>query len=376
MTNNNSSSTLAPSTSASARQPNRPVAMMRITGFCSAAATSTSRTKRLSGGQDLPFHRVAAWQTDSPQRNRCSGKSRWLFPRSPKVKSLAARQPTLGALRQSSRRCGWGQGRALMAELHDLTRSQHEHDSCFSPACVRAIVNPHGEGGTCGIWSSSNPQAQSGRTPRSQPGPGARPASGGLALRSGHRDGRRWHLPPTISGGFARSRPGPAVGAGVNRSRPANASPCRFKCRAERARAVANGTMPPANPARRGPGGVQGFGESGGGHGGGVADLCWFPDADHLLVPAPVSISDVALAITTDNLIDAYRTVVDGLADGPAEVLVVGGDAPSISLYVILCARALGAGRIRYADNDSQRLSVASDLGAETIDLGDEFPGD
>jgi len=106
-----------------------------------------------------------------------------------------------------------------------------------------------------------------------------------------------------------------------------------------------------------------------------MADLLLVPDADHMLVPAPASISDVALATTTDNLIDAYRTVVDGLAERPgAEVLVVGGDAPSISLYAILCAKALGAGGIRYADNDSQRLSAASDLGAEAIDLGGEFP--
>ena len=83
----------------------------------------------------------------------------------------------------------------------------------------------------------------------------------------------------------------------------------------------------------------------------------------------------VALATTTDNLVDAYRAVVDGLRDRPgAEVLIVGGDAPSISLYAILCATALGAGRIRYADSDSQRLAAASNLGAEAIDLAGVFP--
>lgn len=128
-------------------------------------------------------------------------------------------------------------------------------------------------------------------------------------------------------------------------------------------------------PNRARAGAAFGFGESGGGHGGGVADLLLVPDADHMLVPAPESISDVALATATDNLIDAYRTVVDGLRERPgAEVLIVGGDAPSIGLYTILCARALGAGRIRYADSDSQRLAAASDLGAEVTDLGGEFP--
>ncbi len=122
-------------------------------------------------------------------------------------------------------------------------------------------------------------------------------------------------------------------------------------------------------------GAAFGFGEAGGGHGGGMADLLLVPDAEHMLWAAPESISDVALATTTDNLIDAYRTVVDGLGERPgSDVLIVGGDAPSIGLYAILCAKALGARRIRYADSDAERLAVASDLGAEVTDLVGEFP--
>ena len=166
-----------------------------------------------------------------------------------------------------------------------------------------------------------------------------------------------------------------AVGAGVKRVTTGQRVAVPFQ--------VSCGTCAPCGqrhyaacePHQARAGAAFGFGESGGGHGGGVADLLLGPDADHMLVPAPASISDVALATTTDNLIDAYRTVVDGLGERPgAEVLVVGGDAPSISLYAILCAQALGAGRIRYADSDSQRLAVASDLGAEVLDLDGEFP--
>lgn len=166
-----------------------------------------------------------------------------------------------------------------------------------------------------------------------------------------------------------------AVGAGVKRIKSGQRVAVPFQ--------VSCGTCAPCGkrhyaacePHQARAGAAFGFGESGGGHGGGVADLLLVPDADHLLVLAPASISDVALATTTDNLIDAYRTVVDGLGERPgAEVLVVGGDAPSISLYAILCAQALGSGRIRYADSDSERLSAASDLGAEVIDLGGEFP--
>jgi threonine dehydrogenase-like Zn-dependent dehydrogenase len=60
-------------------------------------------------------------------------------------------------------------------------------------------------------------------------------------------------------------------------------------------------------------GAAFGFGEAGGGHGGALADLLLVSDADHMLVAAPDSISDVALATIPDNVVDAYRRVVDGL---------------------------------------------------------------
>jgi threonine dehydrogenase-like Zn-dependent dehydrogenase len=166
-----------------------------------------------------------------------------------------------------------------------------------------------------------------------------------------------------------------AVGAGVRRIEPGQrvAVPFQVSCGAcghcrERHYAACE-----PNQARAGA--AFGFGEAGGGHGGGIADLLLVPDAEHMLWAAPESISNVALATITDNVIDAYRTVVDGLRERPgADVLIVGGDAPSISLYTILCAKALGAGRIRYADSDAERLAAASDLGSEVIDLGGEFP--
>lgn len=165
------------------------------------------------------------------------------------------------------------------------------------------------------------------------------------------------------------------VGAGVTRIKPGQRVAVPFQ--------VSCGTCAPCSerhyaacePNQARAGAAFGFGESGGGHGGGLADLLLVPDADHMLLAAPESISDVALATIGDNVIDGYRTVVDGLRERPgADVLIVGGDAPSIGLYAILCARALGAGRIRYADSDSQRLAAASDLGAEATDLGGEFP--
>ena len=165
------------------------------------------------------------------------------------------------------------------------------------------------------------------------------------------------------------------VGAGVTGVRPGQRVAVPFQ--------VSCGTCSPCSerhyaaclPSQARAGAAFGFGESGGGHGGGLADLLLVPHADHLLVAAPPSISDVALATIPDNVIDGYRAVVHGLRERPgSDVLIVGGDATSISLYAILCAQALGAGRIRYADSDAQRLAAASDLGAEVTDVGGEFP--
>jgi threonine dehydrogenase-like Zn-dependent dehydrogenase len=165
-----------------------------------------------------------------------------------------------------------------------------------------------------------------------------------------------------------------AVGAGVTQIEGQHvAVPFQVSC--GRCTPCTGGRYAACDPYYDRAGAAFGFAESGCGHGGGLADLLLVPDADHLLVPAPESISDIALATVPDNLIDAFRTVVDGLRERPgADVLIVGGDAPSISLYTILCARALGAGTVRYVDNDPQRLAAAADLGADVIDVGPQFP--
>ena len=166
-----------------------------------------------------------------------------------------------------------------------------------------------------------------------------------------------------------------AVGSGVRRVAPGQRVAVPFQVSCGVCNRCSERHYAACEPNQARAGAAFGFGEAGGGHGGGMADLLLVPDADHMLWPAPESISDVALAVTTDNLVDAYRTVVDALGERPgADVLIVGGDAPSISLYVVLCAKALGAGRIRYADSDVERLAAASDLGAEAIDLGGAFP--
>ena len=94
-------------------------------------------------------------------------------------------------------------------------------------------------------------------------------------------------------------------------------------------------------------GGAFGFGSAGGGHRGAVADVVAVPYADHLLVPAPEGISAAVLCTLPDNLVDAYRTVGPQLSQRPgAEVLIVGSTAPSVGLYTVALALALGAGNV------------------------------
>jgi threonine dehydrogenase-like Zn-dependent dehydrogenase len=112
-------------------------------------------------------------------------------------------------------------------------------------------------------------------------------------------------------------------------------------------------------------GAAFGFGPAGGGHGGAVADRLLVPAADHLLHPAPAGLDPVALCTIPDNALDAYRAVGPPLARDPAaEVLVLAGAAPSIGLYAVALAVALGAGGVRYVDRDEGRCARAERLGA------------
>lgn len=113
-------------------------------------------------------------------------------------------------------------------------------------------------------------------------------------------------------------------------------------------------------------GGAFGFGEAGGGHGGGIADLLSVPAADHLLVPAPDGIDPRVLCTLVDNVCDGYRTVAGPLAEYPgAEVLVVGGAGSSVGLYAVAAALALGSERVRYVASNVANCEAAERLGAE-----------
>jgi alcohol dehydrogenase len=103
--------------------------------------------------------------------------------------------------------------------------------------------------------------------------------------------------------------------------------------------------------------------------GGALAELVRVPWADVMLIPLPTGMDPVAAAGIPDNVSDGYRCVAGPLAERPgASVLVVGGLAPSVGLYAVMAAKALGAERVVYVDDDASRREAAMSLGVEVID--------
>jgi alcohol dehydrogenase len=102
--------------------------------------------------------------------------------------------------------------------------------------------------------------------------------------------------------------------------------------------------------------------------GGALSDLVRVPYADAMLLPVPAGIDPLAIASASDNLPDAWRTVGPYLqADADQNVLIVGGGAPSIGLYAVGMAVALGA-VVDYVDSDPDRLRLAEQAGANVIE--------
>ena len=108
--------------------------------------------------------------------------------------------------------------------------------------------------------------------------------------------------------------------------------------------------------------------------GGALAELVRVQWADVMLIPLPEGMDPVAAAGIPDNVSDGYRCVAAPLAERPgAPVLVVGGLAPSVGLYAVMAALALGAERVVYVDDDAARLELAAAAGAEVVNAKDQW---
>lgn len=112
-------------------------------------------------------------------------------------------------------------------------------------------------------------------------------------------------------------------------------------------------------------------------YGGMLSDLVRVPYAATMLTPLPAGIDPVAAASVPDNVVDGYRAVAPHLAGHPGlDVLVACHGIPSIGLYAVHTALALGASSVTVAANDEAVLALADDLGAKTIevDFGEKPP--
>jgi threonine dehydrogenase-like Zn-dependent dehydrogenase len=111
-----------------------------------------------------------------------------------------------------------------------------------------------------------------------------------------------------------------------------------------------------------------GFGAAGGNWGGFLSDVVRVPFADHMPPPLPDGVSAEAAASVSDNISDGWRLVAPGLEQWPGgEVLITGG-SPSVGLYGVQVAIALGTGRVVYCDVEDERLRKAQALGADVVE--------
>ena len=79
---------------------------------------------------------------------------------------------------------------------------------------------------------------------------------------------------------------------------------------------------------------AYGFGKPTGAWGGAMADSVRVPYADHMLVKVPANVDPVGLASASENIPDGWRDSASHLTARPgAKVLVLGGQARSVSLY-------------------------------------------
>lgn len=103
-------------------------------------------------------------------------------------------------------------------------------------------------------------------------------------------------------------------------------------------------------------------------YGGMLSDRVRVPFAEAMLHPVPDGLDPADLASVSDNVLDGFRAVAPHLEAAPgSEVLVVAHGLPSIPLYAVQAARALGAARVDFASNDPEALALAERLGARPV---------
>jgi alcohol dehydrogenase len=112
-----------------------------------------------------------------------------------------------------------------------------------------------------------------------------------------------------------------------------------------------------------------GLGAAGGNWGGGMSDVLRIPFADAMLLKVPEGCTAADCAAVGCNLVDAFRTVAPSRVGSRASVLVVGGYAVNMALYVAQLARRFDYAAVVYADADAASRARAQALGVRAAAL-------
>ncbi|MCE7997605.1 MAG: alcohol dehydrogenase catalytic domain-containing protein [Rhodobiaceae bacterium] len=96
------------------------------------------------------------------------------------------------------------------------------------------------------------------------------------------------------------------------------------------------------------------------------------PYASHALVKIPASVDPLAAVAAGDTLSDAWNTTVPHIRNKPDARVLITSNA-GFGLYAAQWALAAGAQQVTYVDDDPLRLSVAKDIGAETLTWSDDL---
>ncbi len=123
-------------------------------------------------------------------------------------------------------------------------------------------------------------------------------------------------------------------------------------------------------------GSCYGWGPHVGRWGGFLADVIEVPYADQMLVPLPHGMDPTHASGLSDNLVDAWRSVVPPLRESPSgRVLIVGSalvDGGSIGIYATAFASDAAASEVVYVSPHAEHRDLAARLGATTVaDLPD-----
>jgi alcohol dehydrogenase len=118
--------------------------------------------------------------------------------------------------------------------------------------------------------------------------------------------------------------------------------------------------------------GTFGHGQYFGNLGGGQAEYCLVPFADHTLEPIPPEVSDEQAVFVGDVLATAYFGVERSEVK-PGDTLAVIGCGP-VGLLSVMTAQLFGPARVFAVDTVPERLRLAEELGAIAIDASRSHP--